>query len=143
MKVSMKVKSTPFAAIAKGAGLMAADIAKLAVNDVGDEADRLILKTNKHGVFYGGSRVRSSASLESPASQSGKLINSKRVTGRGRKWKLQYTAPHAIKLEFGTWKMAPRPFVRRAMHNVMNDRNRQIKWAARAGKNRLGRWWKK
>jgi hypothetical protein len=143
MKVSMKVKSTPFAAIARGAGLMAADMAELAVNDVGDEADRLILKTKKTGTWYPKNPRRSSAPGESPASQSGKLINSKRITGRGRKWKLQYTAPHAVKLEFGTWKMAPRPFVRRAMHNVMNDRNRQIKWAARAGKNRLGRWWKK
>lgn len=83
------------------------------------EIRRLILNTPKTGRMYGDHQA--SAPGEAPANWTGHLLNSFKVTqhttGSVVSVRVTNTAEYAPHLEFGTIKMAPRPFLRPALAN--------------------------
>lgn len=85
-----------------------------------DEAIKLIKDTPKTGRIYG--THQASAPGEPPANLSGHLISSFRTqitqTGTVTSVSITNTAKYAGYLEFGTRKMAPRPFMRPAYVNT-------------------------
>lgn len=68
-----------------------------------------ILSGPKSGRTYGAHRA--SAPGESPASETGELVNGFSVTSRPGGAEVHNSAEHWSLLEYGTSKMAPRPFV--------------------------------
>jgi len=87
-----------------------------------------VLEQSQHGSgrHYPGNPRRSSAPGESPARQTGRLQESIAVLSRAtpdnleasvgpRPQSYSRTAPYPVFLEFGTRRMAPRPFVRRGL----------------------------
>lgn len=91
------------------------------------EARRLIIETPKSGRIYKRSigLHQASAPGEPPANMLGILANSFKVnvtqTGTLITASITNTAPYAKFLEFGTRKMAARPFMRPAYANTKND----------------------
>jgi len=84
---------------------------------------RLIFDTPKTGRVYAGHKA--SAPGEAPASETGRLVNSFKLnikpdlkTARAI---VSNTADHARKLEFGTKRMLPRPFMRRGLANIKDE----------------------
>lgn len=79
----------------------------------------LITQTSKSGKVYRRRSVehQSSAAGEAPASDRGDLVKNRtiRLDAQAMRAVLSFHAAHAIKLELGTRKMAPRPFGRRAL----------------------------
>lgn len=74
-------------------------------------------KLGKTGRYW--KRV-SSAPGEAPAVQSGQLYNSLQMKVSGKLERtVGTTAPHGAYLEFGTSKMAPRPYLRPSLHFIM------------------------
>lgn len=89
------------------------------------EALRLILQTTKSGRTYRTRGVihRASAPGEPPASDTGRLVNSittkydqKTIAGR-----VEANTRYAEFLEYGTMKMAERPFMRPALANKRDE----------------------
>jgi len=82
-------------------------------NDIRNEAIRLILRTAKSGRRYGDHIA--SAPGEAPASDSGRTVQTIRANHTpGSKRATVSAGAAAMKLEFGTSRMAPRPFMRPA-----------------------------
>ena len=81
------------------------------------DAQRRVLKGPKTGRIYG--RHQASAPGEAPANDTGFLAGSIRID-INQKWEvdLRALAPYAVHLEYGTRKMAPRPFLRPAAESV-------------------------
>lgn len=85
------------------------------------ETLRLIMNTPKTGRLYvtRGRKHQASAPGEPPASDTGRLVNSRTVedfAGEHRS-RLTYRTEYALMLEAGTQKMAPRPFAAPAVAN--------------------------
>ena len=92
-----------------------------ATEAVKQEAIRLILQTAKTGHIYKhhGVEHQASAPGEPPASETGHLVNSiKTEYDEGKLMgAVVVQAPYGIMLEFGTEKMAGRPYLRPALAN--------------------------
>jgi HK97 gp10 family phage protein len=88
------------------------------LNAVRNEAIGLILRGSKSGRVYG--RHQASAPGEAPASDTGRLVQSIRVDFQPNALAGRVVAgtDYAKKLEFGTVKIAPRPFMTPAVNNV-------------------------
>lgn len=82
------------------------------------------------GVFWPGNRVPSSVPGDAPARQTGRLQESIAVTKRATPTELaaqvgprprafQGQPPYPVFLEFGTRKMAPRPFMRPSINQLL------------------------
>lgn len=91
------------------------------VEDVANEAVSLILNTPKTGRVYrrGGVAHQASAPGEAPASDTGQLVNSvstsvdeSRLSGN-----VNFGSDHAAAMEYGTSRVAPRPYARPAVIN--------------------------
>jgi HK97 gp10 family phage protein len=91
------------------------------VEDVANEAVSLILNTPKSGRIYhrGGVAHQASAPGEPPASDTGQLVASvtTSVDETSLTGNVNFGSDHALALEKGTFKMAPRPFARPALVN--------------------------
>lgn len=89
------------------------------INIVEKRAVALILSPPKTGRIYRrrGVSHQSSAPGEAPASDTSRLVNSRRIilNPQALRARLQFAAKHARHLEHGTKKMEPRPFARRAL----------------------------
>lgn len=84
------------------------------------EMVRLVKATPKTGRWYSQPKPhRASAPGEAPASVTGRLLRSIRVIidRKSLVVKIRAAARHALWLEYGTVKMAPRPFIRPALRN--------------------------
>lgn len=100
-----------------------------AARDVRDEAERLIKDPPKTGRVYMKTkptkrRHQASAPGQSPADDMGELVNSLGVLKtdlRNLRIYIFASAKHARFLEFGTRRMAARPFLRRALNNLRAD----------------------
>ena len=93
---------------------------------VRNEQIRLITNTPKTGRVYRrrGVEHRASAPGEPPASDIGALVQSIGVptpVAGALAVDIAVSAKHASYLEFGTTRMAPRPFIRPAADNVVDD----------------------
>jgi hypothetical protein len=84
------------------------------VEDVANEAVSLILNTVKSGRIYrrNGVSHQASAPGESPASDTGQLVGSvtTSVDEGNLTGNVNFGSDHALALEKGTFKMAPRPY---------------------------------
>lgn len=102
---------------ARAAGITLKGLQK-AGNAVRDTAIYLIENSPRSGRSYGG--VRTSAPGEAPASQTGRLVRSFRVEVHRENYtvSIRNNAPYAHMLEFGTIKMAPRPYLRPALNFI-------------------------
>ena len=97
------------------------------------EAVQLIENPPKTGVKYSNLPNRSSAPDEAPAKQSGDLADSMGFQMQGA-FKVQVGAtavsdagaPYPLFLEDGTSKMAPRPFLLKAVNNKARDFERAL-----------------
>ena len=89
---------------------------------VEEESVRLILDTPKTGRIYTrrGVEHQASAPGEAPASDTGRLVNSRRIDifPEDLKARLIYSTEYAEHLQFGTEKMEPRPWLDRALDNT-------------------------
>ena len=87
-----------------------------------EEALRLILDTPKSGRLYRRGNVihQASAPGEAPASDTGTLVNrmETKFNEDDVSGKLVANTNYAASLEFGTFKMEPRPFMRPAVANM-------------------------
>jgi hypothetical protein len=86
---------------------------------VENEAVRLIMEPPKTGKIYSrrGVQHQASAPGEAPASDTGRLVNSRRtelIAGSLRA-RLNFSTAYALPLELGTKRMEPRPYARRAL----------------------------
>jgi HK97 gp10 family phage protein len=101
-EIEARIRAGAMAGVANGAQL------------VHDEAVRTMMHDPKSGRHYSGNPNRSSAPGESPARQTGRLISM--IETRYEVPRLAAIvnagASYAPGLEFGTEKMAPRPFMR-------------------------------
>lgn len=92
-----------------------------------------ILNDPKTGVKYRNLPNQSSAPGESPANQSGDLVRSghTRVNYEKHEAEAVWNAPEAAKMEYGTERIAPRPFARPALMkqspNLKGDVNEGIR----------------
>lgn len=84
---------------------------------VHDKATRLIMDPPKTGKHHRGLPNRSSAPGEAPATQSGRLQQSGRTIYNEATLSgvASWSSEHALPLEVGTEKIAPRPYARRAL----------------------------
>lgn len=114
-----------------------------AIGIVEQRAVDLILKTPKTGKTYRrrGVKHQASAPYEPFASDTGTTIKARQIVvavGRGRGAKivgrLTFSTKNAARLEYGTKRMAPRPFARRA---ISETRQQVIDEIARAIKGSL------
>lgn len=91
-------------------------------HQIRNEAIRLIQQGTKSGRIYvrGGIRHQASAPGEAPATDTGNLVRSIRVDHQPASGRASVVvgAEYGAELEFGTRKMAPRPFLRPAVANV-------------------------
>lgn len=82
-------------------------------------AVQLIMQGPKSGRIYRrrGVEHQASAPGEPPASDTGALVNARRIdlNEQDVSGRLVFTSQHALPLERGTRNMAPRPFARRAL----------------------------
>lgn len=90
------------------------------------EAKHLISTGERSGVVYvrGNVEHQASAPGEPPATDTGNLLNSIQsdISDASRlEVYVEAQAEYAGALEFGTFKMAPRPFLRPALSNVRRD----------------------
>lgn len=85
------------------------------------EAVRLIMQTSKTGRVYKRGAVvhQASAPGEAPASDTGRLVQSRTVDilPDELKGRLTFHTDYAAKLEFGTAKMESRPYARQALRS--------------------------
>lgn len=90
------------------------------------KAKQLILSGPKTGKVYGSHRA--SAPGEPPANETGRLVQSIRWEFTGSRLAIRVVAGtvYASYLEFGTSKMAPRPFLRRAITETEEQGTRLI-----------------
>lgn len=97
----------------------------IGTESVREEALRLILRTPKSGRIYRrrGVEHQASAPGEAPASDTGRLVGS--ITTRYENDNLRGFVQAATRytrfLEFGTSKMAPRPYMRPALANKIQE----------------------
>lgn len=93
-------------------------------------AVELITQPPKTGRIYSrrGVKHQSSAPGEAPASDTSRLVNSRRIilNPKALKARLQFAAKHARHLEHGTKKMEPRPFARRALLETVAQVNTAV-----------------
>lgn len=86
---------------------------------VEERAVDLIMSPPKTGRIYRrrGVEHRASAPGEAPANDQGTLVNTRRISlfEEQLRARLTFSAAHALPLEFGTLRMEPRPFARRAL----------------------------
>lgn len=84
------------------------------------EVRRLILETPKTGRIYG--THQASAPGESPANETGALLNGLQVVNRGNQYSRSIVIVSAdgksSLLEFGTRRMLPRPYMTPALNNT-------------------------
>lgn len=87
--------------------------------DVEDRAVKLIMNPPKTGHIYRrrGVAHQASAPGEAPANDTGRLVNARRIDlfESDLRARLTFSTEYASYLEFGTRKMEPRPFARRAL----------------------------
>lgn len=88
------------------------------------EAIRSILHDPKTGRIYGGHQA--SAPGEAPANQYGELVSGFTIEMKGNRAIIRNRSPHAILLELGTSRMAPRPFLLPAMVKMQRVAQRTI-----------------
>lgn len=105
--------------------------------EVRNEAIRLILDTPKTGRLYkrrGGKMHQASAPGEPPASDYGRLVNSIRTDYdlQASIGTVTASTKYAAGLEFGTARMAARPFMRTALSNRHKEIIAGIQGAVRA-----------
>lgn len=85
-----------------------------------DTVKKLIRDTSKSGEVYRG--IQASAPGEPPAVRTGRLLNGFKAqinnTTSGLSVRITNSAPYAAMLEYGTKKMAPRPFMRPALEKA-------------------------
>lgn len=85
----------------------------------------LINNPPKSGRIYKrrGVAHQASAPGEAPASDQGTLVNARRIDLIPERLaaRLTFTSAHAPHLQFGTRKMAPRPFADRALHETLEE----------------------
>lgn len=101
----------------------AADALRDAADDVAARAQQLVLEPPKTGLVYkrGNTRHQASAPGEAPASDTGNLVNLigvDAVDTQRLRVSIFSSAKYSFFLEFGTSKMAPRPFLRRALSEM-------------------------
>ena len=92
-------------------------------------AQRLILKPPKTGAIYkrGSVSHQASAAGEAPASDTGRLVASGRFEPHGKaSIKVIFGTEYASYLEFGTSRMAPRPFLGRAIEETKEQGRKLI-----------------
>lgn len=89
------------------------------IGDVEQRAVKLIMDPPKTGKIYRrrGVKHQASAPGEAPANDTGRLVNSRRVTTfeTELRARLTFSTDYSWYLEFGTKKMAARPYARRAL----------------------------
>lgn len=107
-------------------------------NMVQEEAIRTMTQDAKTGKHYRGNPNRSSAPGESPARQTGRLIGGIDVFAEPARLAARVNAStsYAAGLEFGTEKVAPRPFMRPSlakMRQAIEDEVRAHVGAALSG----------
>ena len=106
---------------------------------VRNEMLRLILKTSKTGRVYRrrGVEHQASAAGEPPASDIGNLVQSigppTPDSGNKLSVSIAISAKHAAMLEYGTTKMAARPFARPALMNMKDQVVKAVAHELRAG----------
>ena len=92
---------------------------------VEQRAVELIMSPPKTGRIYRrrGVSHQASAGGEAPANDQGTLVNTRRIDffEDQLRARLTFSARHAPHLEFGTQRMEPRPFARRALAERMED----------------------
>jgi HK97 gp10 family phage protein len=102
----------------------------VAIHKVDAKAVDLILNTSKSGRVYRrrGITHQASAPGEPPASDTGTLLNRRRIDLLPEEIaaRLTFSAKHAAPLEFGTRNMAPRPFARRALAETREEQVKAI-----------------
>lgn len=85
----------------------------------------LINNPPKSGRVYvrRGVKHQASAPGEAPATDQGTLVNARRIDLLPEQLaaRLAFTAAHAPYLQYGTRKMAPRPFADRALHETLAE----------------------
>lgn len=115
----MTYRPVNIAPILEAARRAAAQAVVRGTESVRTEAVRLILDTPKTGRAYSRGEVTHIASApgEPPASDTGRLVGSIRAeySDGGLSGRVVAGSAHAPYLEFGTAKMAPRPFMRPAL----------------------------
>lgn len=91
------------------------------INAVDTRSVELIMEPPKTGRMYG--KHQASAPGEAPASDTGRLVNSRTVDlSEGQlQARLTYRTAYAAALELGTEKMEPRPFLRRALAETTKE----------------------
>lgn len=94
------------------------------VQQVRTDAIKSIQRGNKSGRVYTrgqgqnlSSTHQASAPGEAPATDTGRLVSSIRATVRGQQGTVSSELDYAFWLEFGTLKLAPRPFMAPALMN--------------------------
>lgn len=89
------------------------------IGDIEQRAVDKILKGSKTGRIYRrrGVAHQASAPGQPPASDTGRLVNSRRVDvfEEQLRARLTFSTAYAAPLEFGTVKMEPRPFLRNSL----------------------------
>lgn len=107
-----------------------------ATEDIRTEVTRLIIQTAKTGRIYRRRSVTHQASApgEPPASDTGRLVGSLRTEYDfdHLKGTLMASTSYAGYLEFGTQRMAPRPFMRPALVNRKDEVEKLVARAIRA-----------
>lgn len=93
------------------------------IGDIEQRAVDKILKGPKTGRIYRRRGVvhRASAPGQSPASDTGRLVNSRRIEvfEEQLRARLTFSTAYAAPLEFGTIKMEARPFLRNSLEESM------------------------
>lgn len=88
-------------------------------------AVQLILSPPKTGRKYRrrGVEHQASAPGEAPASDTGRLVGSRRITllSAGLRARLTFSTKYAMPLEVGTIKMEPRPYARRSLAETRGE----------------------
>lgn len=96
------------------------------INAVDTRSVELLMQPPKTGRMYG--KHQASAPGEAPASDTGRLVNSRTVDlfEARLQARLTYRTAYAAALEFGTEKMEPRPFLNRALREVSAEGREMI-----------------
>ncbi|MBQ7257775.1 MAG: hypothetical protein IJS60_08795 [Abditibacteriota bacterium] len=82
------------------------------------------LTGERHGRWYKGATNRSSAPGEPPAVQTDNLRSSFVMEKDGNSYIIGTAVEYAKYLEFGTKKMAPRPYVKPSINKLVNKYNK-------------------
>lgn len=91
---------------------------------VEERAVQLIMNPPKSGIVYRkrGVSHQASAPGEAPASETGRLVNSRRISLNEAQLRasLNFSTQYAIMLERGTRKMEPRPYAARSLSETFS-----------------------